>query len=79
MIVKAVLATHTSVAFRSSLQRSMSDGVLIYESSSSSPSDDVSNYHQTLPNVKESGSGMSDSSPDISACDSSNPNVSYTG
>ncbi|KNA22662.1 hypothetical protein SOVF_031400 [Spinacia oleracea] len=63
----------------SSLQRSMSDGVLIYESSSSSPSDDVSNYHQTLPNVKESGSGMSDSSPDISACDSSNPNVSYTG
>ncbi|KAL9235518.1 hypothetical protein vseg_010269 [Gypsophila vaccaria] len=66
---------------RSSLKRSMSDGVLIYESSSpTTPSDirESSNFHQTLPNVKEDKTGMSESTPEISTCGTSASSSRYT-
>lgn len=57
---------------RSFLKRSLSDGVLIYESSSpATPADvgDSSNCHRRLPDLKEDQTGISESTPEISTCD----------
>lgn len=59
---------------RSFLKRSMSDGVLMYESASPTTPADTSNYQHTLPDLNEDKSGMSESTPDISTCDA---NASY--
>ncbi|KAL2932991.1 Phosphoinositide phosphatase SAC2 [Bienertia sinuspersici] len=58
---------------RSFLKRSMSDGVLIYESAPSTPAD-VNNYNHTLPDLKEDKSGLSESTPEITTCET---NTSY--
>lgn len=47
----------------------MSDGVLMYESASPATPADVSNYHHTLPDLKEDKSGLSESTPEITTCD----------
>uniref|UniRef100_A0A803KQX3 SAC domain-containing protein n=1 Tax=Chenopodium quinoa TaxID=63459 RepID=A0A803KQX3_CHEQI len=60
------------------LKRSMSDGVLMYESPSPTTPAEASNYHHTLPDLKEDKSGLSDSTPEMPTCDVSDANVSYT-
>ncbi|KAK9734420.1 hypothetical protein RND81_04G138500 [Saponaria officinalis] len=66
---------------RFSLKRSMSDGVLIYESSSPTTPADIresSNFHETLPDVKEDKTGISESTPEISTCGTSLSSSRYT-
>ncbi|XP_074294801.1 phosphoinositide phosphatase SAC2-like [Silene latifolia] len=66
---------------RSSLTRSLSDGVLVYESGSPSTSADVresSNFLRTLPDLKEDKTGMSESTPEISTCETSVSASRYT-
>ena len=47
----------------------MSDGVLIYEGGSPATPSDVNNYHHTLPDLKEDKSGLSESTPEITTCE----------
>ncbi|KAH9626213.1 hypothetical protein KSS87_000092 [Heliosperma pusillum] len=66
---------------RSSLKRSLSDGVLVYESTSPSTSADVresSDFHRTLPDPKADKTGMSESSPEISTGETSVSASRYT-
>ncbi|KAK9756040.1 hypothetical protein RND81_01G069100 [Saponaria officinalis] len=67
---------------RSFLKRSLSDGVLAYESSSPTtipgPIRDGNNFHQTLPDLKEDKTGLSESTPEISTCETSASSSRYT-
>jgi len=68
----AIMLNEACFSSRSFLKRSLSDGVLIYESSSPAmPADirDASNCHHPLPDLKEDQTGMSESTPEISTCD----------
>ncbi|XP_074268269.1 phosphoinositide phosphatase SAC2-like [Silene latifolia] len=66
---------------RLSLKRSLSDGVLVYESNSPAIPTAVrenSNFHQTLPDLKEDKTGLSESTPEISTCDTTVSSSRYT-
>ncbi|KMT04765.1 hypothetical protein BVRB_7g169440 [Beta vulgaris subsp. vulgaris] len=60
---------------RSFLKRSMSDGVLMYESPSPTTPADTRDHHHTLPELKEDKSGLSDSTPEILTCET---NISFS-
>ncbi|CAO2824669.1 unnamed protein product [Amaranthus hypochondriacus] len=54
---------------RSFIKRSLSDGVLMYDSASAATPSDLSNHPGQLPCLKEDTSGMSDSTPEMPTCE----------
>lgn len=57
------------------LKRSLSDGVIEYENSSPMTPADGRNCHRLLPQLKGDKTGLSESSPEISTCET---NISYS-
>ncbi|KAL9247246.1 hypothetical protein vseg_020698 [Gypsophila vaccaria] len=63
---------------RALLKRSLSDGILAYETSPVTIPRESNNFHQTLPGLNEDKTGLSESTPEISTCETSVSSSRYT-